>query len=135
MTFWLMGDEEPADDRFRAAGIAASGLYHMAGAQCMREVRNQRDPLPAQWFIPDHWVRGWPSGPRTASRLVQVGLWERVDGGYRFAWIRDQNTPAAVGRSRARYREKKRNQRANVPLGTYRGDICGPANHPEKRAG
>jgi hypothetical protein len=135
MSFWFTGDEEPEDPRFREAGVAACGLYHMSGAHCMRQVRNQRDVLPAEWFISDHWVRGWPNGPRTAGRLVQAGLWESVDGGYRFAWIRDQNTPAAVGRARARERDKKRNQRSNVPPGTYTGDNWGSGNHPRKRTG
>ncbi len=96
-----MGDEEPDDRRFRQAGIAASGLYHMAGAQCMHEVRN-RQRLPVEWLIPDHFVRSWPNGARAAGKLVEVGLWERVEGGYCFAWVRPQNTPAAVRAKRAK---------------------------------
>jgi hypothetical protein len=100
VSFWFIGDEEVDDPRFYEAGLAARGLYYAAGGQCMREARGR--PLPAEWFIPDRWVRGWPNGQRTAGRLVQVGLWERVDGGYCFAWIRPQNTPAALKANRAK---------------------------------
>ena len=106
VSFWFTGDEEPKDQRFRDAGLAACGLYQMAGAQCMREVRNQREALPAKWFVPDHFVRSWPNGARVAARLVQVGLWERTDDGYFYAWIRQQNTPEALRDKRAKELQK-----------------------------
>jgi hypothetical protein len=103
VSFWFIGDEEPEDPRFRKAGLAAWGLYDAAGAQCMHEVHNQRERLlPAEWFVPDHFVRSWPNGARAASKLVQVGLWERGDGGYCFKWIRPQNTPDALRANRAK---------------------------------
>jgi len=147
MSFWFVGDEEPEDPRFRDAGIAASGLYNMAGARCMRQVRDRHEPLPAQWFVPDHWVKAWFSSPqlagRAASRLVRAGLWERVDGGYGFAWLRDQNTPDAIRRTRKRERDKKQAQRspmspgdrAQCPQGTYRGDIDGSQGSTERLIG
>jgi hypothetical protein len=108
VSFWFVGDEEPEDPRFREAGLSAFGLYFAAGAQCMHEVRNQRQRLlPAEWFIPDHFVRSWPNGARAAGRLVQVGLWERADDGYYFNWIRDQNKPDTLRARRAMEREKK----------------------------
>jgi hypothetical protein len=104
MSFWFVGDEEPVDPRFREAG-SATFLYFMAGAHCMREVRN-RQQLPAEWLVPDHFVRSWPNGARAAGKLVKVGLWERIDGGYCFAWIRPQNTPAAIRANRAKELQK-----------------------------
>jgi hypothetical protein len=107
MTFWFIGDEEPEDARFRKAGLAACGLYFAAGAQCMHEVHNQpQRVLPTEWFVPDHLVRGWPNGARAAGKLVAVGLWERVDDGYYFRWIRRQNTPDALRATREMERKK-----------------------------
>ena len=105
MSFWFIGDEECDDPRFHQAGAGACGLYFMAGSQCMRGVY-KRD-LPAEWFVPDHWVRRWPNGARAAGRLVQVGLWERADGGYYYKWIRPQNTPDALRATREMERKKK----------------------------
>jgi hypothetical protein len=113
--WWWIGDEESEDQRFRAVP-GGFGLYHAAGSWCMSQVRGIRDDsqLPIEWFVPDHWIRGWPRGPRIAKGLETVGLWKRIDGepGYRYAWIRPQNTAAAVRDKRRRERDKKRDQRA-----------------------
>ena len=107
MTFWQIGDEEPEDPRFVAAGPGACGLYHMAGAWCMRQVRYRPEiEVPPEWFVPDRWVRGWPNGARLANRLVDVGLWARVRGGYHYAWIRPGNTADYVRDKRAGERRK-----------------------------
>ena len=108
MTFWNIGDEEHEDERFRAVP-GGFGLYHGAGSYCLGQVRGRRIELPAEWFVPDHFVRGWDNGhgPAIAKGLVSVGLWEQVRGGYRFAWIRDSNTPDRVREVRKRWRTEK----------------------------
>ena len=89
-------------------GIPAGlGLYTAAGSWCMSKIRGRHYPsIPTEWFIPDEWVNGQTNGARIARRLVRNGIWERREGelGYRFAWIRPQNTPAAVLEHRARDR-------------------------------
>jgi hypothetical protein len=113
MTWWLIGDEESEDQRFRAVP-GGFGLYHAAGSWCMGQIRGVRDEqLPIEWFIPDHWIKGWPSGARIAQGLESVGLFKRISGepGYRYGWIRQQNTVAHVREMRRREREKKRGQR------------------------
>lgn len=43
-----------------------------------------------------------------ARALVDVGLWERVDGGYQVrAWLKWNRSAAAIGRERARDRDRK----------------------------
>jgi hypothetical protein len=114
VTFWLIGDEEPEDPRFIRAGIGACGLYFMAGAACMRTVRYRRElEMPPDWTVSDRYVKSWPNGVRLANRLVDTGLWYRVDGGYAYEWIRTENTPAAVRKKRARERDKKARQAGN----------------------
>lgn len=107
MTFWQIGDEEPEDPRFIAAGPGACGLYHMAGAWCMRQVRYRPESeIPREWIVPDRWVKGWPNGVRLANRLMTSGLWYRVHGGYGYAWIRPSNNTDYVREKRAAERRK-----------------------------
>jgi hypothetical protein len=77
-------------------------------------VRGTRGELPAEWFIPDHFIRGWDDGrgPRIAKALERVGILARVDHGelergYRFVWIRECNTPETVRKLRKRWRDEK----------------------------
>jgi hypothetical protein len=119
MTFWLTGDEEPDDERFRAVP-GGLGLYAGAGAWCMSKVRYRPEAeIPAEWFVPYHFIKWWPNGPRIAAGLERQSIWERARdadrNGYRFGWIRSQNTPDAVRRQRKHEREKKAKQRAMSP--------------------
>jgi len=114
VTYFNVGDEEHADPRFRAVP-GGLGLYVGAGSWCMAQVRGQRVELPAEWFVPDHFVRSWDNGrgATIAKGLVRVSIFARVDdtgleSGYRFAWIRDNNTPDAVRKLRKRWRDEKK---------------------------
>jgi hypothetical protein len=107
MTFWNVGDEEHSDPRYEMAGAGSFELYHKAGSWCMGQVRGRPEAeIPLEWFVPDSFVRSQQNGSRIAKRLVAVGMWERVDYGYRFAWIRDGNTTDYVRRRRKADREK-----------------------------
>jgi hypothetical protein len=113
MTFWNVGDEEHSDERFIRAGRGSFELYHKAGSWCMGQVRGRPyEEIPVEWFIPDEYVRGQPNGPKIAQGLIAEKMWARVEYGYRFAWIRDGNTPDAVRRTRKHERAKKARQRA-----------------------
>ena len=70
--FWNTGDEEHSDEKFRAAGLDGFGLYTAAGSWCLGDIRGKRGDLPAVWFVPDWFVRSWPSGIKAAKRLVDV---------------------------------------------------------------
>lgn len=108
MAFWFTGDEEHQDPRFSKWGSLE--LYVKAGTRCMSQVHG-RHGLPAEWFVPNDWVRGW-GATRHASWLVRQQVWERVPGGYRFEWIRVQNTPDYVRKARKAEADKKARQRA-----------------------
>lgn len=135
MTYWHIGDEEPEDPRFVTAGPGACGLYFMAGAWCLRQVRYRpENEIPGEWLISDRWVRGWPNGVRLAGRLVDVGLWLRVQGGYEYGWLQQRNTADAVRTNRKKEREKweakaarKRTGNSShseqTPLGRYTGEL------------
>jgi hypothetical protein len=142
MTFWEIGDEEPEDPRFIAAGPGACGLYHMAGAYCMRQARYRPEhEVPPEWFVSDQWARGWQNGSRLAARLVENGLWFRVPGGYKFDWIRPRNTADAVRAKRKKERDKKAckhvdspGESAPIPQGTYTGESDAPPRPTRKRS-
>jgi hypothetical protein len=107
MTFWNIGDEEHGDTRFIEAGPGSFELYHKAGSWCLGQIRGRPESaIPAEWFIPDEWVNGQYDGARLAVALIGVGLWARVERGYRFAWIRDGNTTDTVRRLRKNNRER-----------------------------
>lgn len=71
----------PVDDDFSdhpkaiAAGNAAIGLWTRAGSWSKKHAQGG--------FVPDEKVRALGTRAQ-ADRLVQVGLWDRVPGGYRF---------------------------------------------------
>jgi hypothetical protein len=57
-------------------------------------------------------------GDEAAARLVRVGLWEAVDGGYRMAnWDDRQTTAADRDARRAQWRVRKARQRASESHG------------------
>lgn len=108
MSWFNIDDELHGDPRFRQAGLDAFGLYAAAGSWCLGDVRGRPGPLPKEWLVPDYFVAGWPSGAKAAKKLVTAGLWEKVDAGYRFAWIRESNTPAAVSKRRQVWNAQKK---------------------------
>ncbi|WAJ43130.1 hypothetical protein OK015_18085 [Mycobacterium sp. Aquia_216] len=115
MTFWNVGDEEHSDPRFVRAGSGSFELYHKAGSWCMGQIRGRpEEEIPVDWFVPDEFVRGQHNGTRLAKGLIAQGMWERVEHGYRFAWIREGNKPDAVRTIRKRERDKKPRQRARL---------------------
>jgi hypothetical protein len=126
MTFWLTGDEEHNDPRFTTSSL---GLYTRAGSWCMNQVRYRPEhEIPPEWFIPTSLVKVWRA-TRQANDLVENGVWEPVVDGWRYLWIRHQNTADAIRSQRKREREKKAHKTGNspgelppIPLGTYRGE-------------
>ena len=115
MVFWNVGDEEHSDPRFIRAGEGSFELYHKSGSWCLGQVRGRPEAeIPVEWFVPDEWVRGQRHGPRLAKGLVAQGLWERVEHGYRFAWIRAGNTADYVRRKRKQDREKPYRKRGRM---------------------
>lgn len=110
------------DDKFHAhpttweVGLEANGL-------CARAISYAADQL-TDGFLPEAWV-GANVPKRSAGivqKLIDAGLWERLDNGYRILGYLDYNPPAAVVKSKreaARQRRQKggarsRERTANV---------------------
>ena len=96
-----------------AAGNPAMGLWVRAGSVCAQQLTDG--------FVADHVVAALGTSAQ-ARRLVEVGLWGRVDGGYRFhEWTERQPSRADVEAERAAaaermraYRERKRQARGKA---------------------
>lgn len=120
MPDFRIDDTAPEHRKLRAAGLAAVGLWSMAGAYCMRP-----DVLSDGW-VPMHFVTSWPAGKRHASTLVKVQLWipEKRDGidGYQFHdWLGYQRSRSKVEEEREAARERMaRNRSKEVRTNTER---------------
>ena len=120
----------------------AIGLWTLAGAFCARELTDG--------FVPDYMIPELWSTPKIADELVSVGMWERVENGYKFVhWSEFQPTSDEVKSKRQneserkrRWREKALGQRSkaheqeeqeNVPLGQERLSQRPSARSPSVR--
>lgn len=110
MVWFRVDDVLPFHARVIEAGNAAMGLWVRAGALSAGQLTDG--------FITAATARTLGS-PREIKRLVEVGLWAEVDGGYQFhAWAEDgtgtkrQPTRAEVESQRKAERERKAAQRA-----------------------
>jgi hypothetical protein len=87
-----------------AAGNPAIGLWTRAGALCAQQLTDG--------FVPDHMIPAMGTKAQ-AEKLVTVGLWDRVKGGYRFhGWEERQPSKAEVEAERAAAKERMREYRA-----------------------
>lgn len=97
-----------ADDAIIEAGEAAELLFCRALAWCATS--------DSDGYITDAQLTRFPGtgmkdAPKRAARLVAVGVWERVDGGFVIrAWTRIHETAEEKERHRKTDRERKRNQ-------------------------
>lgn len=102
---WFRVDDNLAfHHKVVAAGNPAIGLWARAGSLCAQQLTDG--------FVPDHMI-GALGTVAQAKRLVQVGLWDRVEGGYRFhEWDERQPSKASVEAERAAAQERMRAYRA-----------------------
>lgn len=110
MPDFRVADTAPEHRKLRAAGLAAAGLWAMAGGYAMRELTDG--------WVPEYWVTTWPSGKRHAATLVKVGLWRHEDRdgipGYRFHdWFTIQRPADKIRDDRHRARERAAKSYAN----------------------
>lgn len=76
MPWFRVDDQIHSHPKARRAGLAAMGLWALAGSHCMNYLT---DGVVESWF-----VEAWPDGPALAARLVEVGLWRQHPQGWEF---------------------------------------------------
>lgn len=115
MPWFKVDDTLHGHPKHRKAGLAAVGLWTVAGSYCSQYV--------TEGFVPEWFVSGWPSGRRLAGRLVSVGLWSPGDrdeeaGWWFHDWEHYQMTKDEIERDKQlnrerqkRFREKRREAR------------------------
>lgn len=106
---WVkLDDGFPEHPKVEQAGERAAWLYVCGLAYCSRQLTDG--------FIPDQKIGRLTqtTGERAlADRLVQVGLWDRADDGYRVHdYCKHQRSKAQVERQRERSAARMRDWRA-----------------------
>lgn len=104
MTWFKVDDQLAFHPKVLTAGNAAMGLWVRAGSWSGAHLTQGRLPL----------AMVQPLGGRTrdANKLVEVGLWEQVDGGYQFKdWGDYQPTKQQVEGDRAATKERQQRYR------------------------
>jgi hypothetical protein len=100
MPFFLIGDEEPDDPIMHDAGLDGFGLFCAAGAFCMHHL--------TEGFVPSYYIANWQGGRKAAAKLVKLGIWGRVDGGYHFVeWKQRSKEQVLAAREAARLRQQR----------------------------
>ena len=109
MTRFFVDDRLHAHPKALDAGLAAMGLWAMAGSYVAAYLTDG--------FVPSSFIRGYDNGFRCARKLVEVGLWEKVErdgqSGYVFHDWGDHGNPTsdAVKRYRKAAAERQRRKR------------------------
>lgn len=111
MPDFRVADTAPEHTKLRRAGLAAAGLWALAGAYAMRELTDG--------WVPEYWVQSWPAGGKQAAALVAVGLWRPVarDGmpGFSFHdWVDFQRPAAKIIEEREKGKERAARSRARA---------------------
>lgn len=114
MPYFKVDDQLHSHPKARRAGLAAMGLWTVAGSHCM--------PYKSDGFVPDWFVTSWPQGRKLAGQLVDAGLWSPAerDGeqGWQFHdWDDIQLTAEEIEADREYARARQRRHRAKLRAG------------------
>lgn len=135
---WFKVDDKlHSHPKARRAGLAAMGLWSLAGSHCMDYLT---DGVVEAWF-----VEAWPDGVTLAARLVRVGLWDEHPDGYVFHdWGEFQPTADSVRETRSARSEAGRkgaqkrwqgnhvaNGMANAIANEWPGNAPSPSPSPD----
>lgn len=130
MPHFKVSDDSHSHPKAIMAGDAAWGMWNRAGCWSMA--------YGTDGFVPDWWVKQQPQGAAKAKALIGAQLWIRGEyaggrpeyqgqKGYTFHEWR-QDTYEKIEADRAKWRDKKANQRGSVPRvspADRRGDNTG----------
>ncbi|AVP42296.1 hypothetical protein SEA_FENRY_70 [Gordonia phage Fenry] len=104
MPDFRVSDTAAFDDKMIQAGNSAIGLWARAGAWCMQQLTDG--------FVPTRIARQIGTKAQ-ADRLTDCGLWESVDGGYRFVkFLNHQRSKEQVESEKAAARQRMRKVRS-----------------------
>jgi hypothetical protein len=117
--YFKVDDMLHSHPKSRRAGLAAMGLWSLAGSHCMAY---KTDGFVAGWF-----VATWPRGASLAAQLVEAGLWSPGASGEQLGWwFHDwddvQLTAAEIEADREHSRERQRKYRAKIRENRGKGD-------------
>lgn len=100
MAYFLLGDEVPDDPVMRESGLDGMGLWSASAAFAMHHF--------TEGFVPDYYVKSWPGGRKAATKLVKLGIWAPVNGGFHFvSWSQRTKKQVEAEREAARLRQQK----------------------------
>lgn len=121
MPWFRVDDQLHAHPKPNKAGLAAMGLWTLAGSHCMSYLT---DGVVERW-----WVESKPRGVKLAARLVAAGLWhEHPDGWVFHDWEEFQPTREQIlaerGAAVERMRKVRANRKANVQPKTQEVDAA-----------
>jgi hypothetical protein len=111
MAFFNVDDQFHGHPKARKAGLAAVGLWTVAGSHCRA--------YKSYGFVPNWFVANWPQGKRLAGQLVTAGLWaedeQEGEQGWRFHdWPHLYDLPDETERQREQGRERQRRRRQRL---------------------
>jgi hypothetical protein len=121
VTWFKVDDQLHGHPKAHAAGNAALGLWVRAGSWCGAHLTDGRLPAGMVGTLGGH--------ARDVRKLIEVGLWCQVEGGYQFKdWEHYQPTKDKVNADREAARERQRRHREEQRHAVTNGVTDGVTN-------
>lgn len=111
MPWFKVDDTLHSHPKSRKVGTNSVGLWAVSGSYSMA--------YKTDGFVPDWYVKSWPSGERLAAKLVAANLWlpgvrEDETGWYFKDWLHYQPSAEEIEADREKARERQRQRRQRL---------------------
>lgn len=111
MPFFNVDDQFHSHPKPRRAGLAAVGLWTVAGSWSQAHKQ--------EGFVPDWFIASWPQGKKLAAELVKAALWRVGDregeaGHWFHDWLDIHYTADEIEAQRQKNRERQRARRKRL---------------------
>ena len=103
MSWFRVDDTLAAHPKTRRAGLAAMGLWTVAGSWSSQQL--------TEGFVPEWFVATWPQGKALARRLVLAELWDEAKDGDETGWLFHDWTDANPTAEQEKERRRKARDR------------------------